>query len=218
MKSEREILAKYGRRERGTTTKTVQEINAEHGKRAGELLTSVYDRLDDIRDGEELEHSSYLHRLSEEQKRQALQEQKVEKAEEHRREIIDAYKREVESYHARLARRQEEIEEELFGGLDSQTLAAAAAAADEALPRILQAAIAAGNAELARAAFVAAESRGLSEVVVPYLEADPEAREVYQELKSIPSEEARERQLETVERVVPEVESERLMGSPPVGP
>ncbi len=218
MKSEREILAKYGRRERGTTTKTVQEISAEHGKRAGELLTSVYDRLDDIRDGEELEHSSYLHRLSEEQRRQALQEQKVEKAEEHRREIIDAYKREVESYHARLARRQEELEEALFGGLDSQTLAAAASAADDALPRILQAAIAAGDGELIKACFVAGESRGLAEVTARCLEAAPEAQDLYQELKSIPSEEARERQLETVERVVPEVESERLMGSPPVGP
>ncbi len=215
MKSEREILAKYGRRERGTTTKTVQEINAEHGKRAGELLTSVYDRLDDIRDGEELEHSSYLHRLSEEQKRQALQEQKVEKAEEHRREIIDAYKREVESYHARLARRQEEIEEELFGGLDSRTLAAAASADDDALPRILAAAVAAADGELMKAVFVAAESRGLAEVTARCLEAAPEARELYRELKAVPPEEVRARQLNSVEQVVPEVELDRLAGSPP---
>ncbi len=215
MKSEREILAKYGRRERGTTTKTVQEISAEHGKRAGELLTSVYDRLDDIRDGEELEHSSYLHRLSEEQRRQALQEQKVEKAEEHRREIIDAYKREVESYHARLARRQEEIEEELFGGLDSRTLAAAASADDDALPRILAAAVAAADGELMKAVFVAAESRGLAEVTARCLEAAPEARELYRELKAVPPEEVRARQLNSVEQVVPEVELDRLAGSPP---
>ncbi len=195
----------------------VSEINAAHAARASEILTSFYPERDRIRDEEQLADSPYLGRLSNEQKHQALQEQKRERAEELRRAIVEDYRAEVLDYHAALDRRQEELREELFGGLDAPTLAAAASADDDALPRILQAAVAGGNAELMKAVFVAAESRGLAEVVAPCLQAAPEARELYRELKSIPSEEARERQLETVERVVPEVESARLAGSPPVG-
>ncbi len=194
--------------------KTIEQINAAHAERASGMLNGFLDERNRIRDEERLEDSPYLHRLTPEQRFAALQSQKTERVAELRRSVVEDYRAEVLDYHARLAHRREELEEELFGGgLDSRTLAAAASADDDALPRILQAAIAAGDAELARAAFVAAETRGLSEVTLSYLQADPEAREVYRELKSIPSEEVRERQLD-VERVVPEVESERLMGTP----
>ncbi len=223
MKTDAEILREYGGRQgaRGQgaapSRKSVQEINAEHGQRAGELLTGVYDRLDDIRDHERLEESSYLRRMNPQERFRLLQAQKREKAEELRRETVERYRAEVEAYHVALESREKELRESLFGGLDAPTLAAAASAADEALPRILEAAVAAGNAELAKAAFVAASSRGLDEVIVRYLETDGEARELYHELKAVPPEEARERQLDSVEQVVPEVDPERLAGSPPVG-
>ncbi len=197
--------------------RTISEINGEHAKQASQILTGFYDERDRIRDHERLEDSPYLHRLSSEQRFQALQGQKAEKASAFRRETVEAYRREVEGYHAALEGREKELRAELFGGLDAPTLAAAASAGDDALPRILEAAVAAGNAELAKACFTTAELRGLSEVVVRYLEADGEARELYHELKAVPPEEARERQLDSVEQVVPEVEPERLAGSPPVG-
>ncbi len=217
MKSEKEILAEYGGRggvrgESGAPSrKTVAELNKEHAKRGSGILTGFYDERDRIRDEEKLADSPYLHRLSDEQKHQALQGQKREKVEELRRETVEDYRAEVEDYHAALGSREKELRTELFGGLDAPTLAAAASAGDDALPRILGAAVAAGNGELAKACFVTAEARGLSEVVVPYLESDPGARDLYREWKEIPSREARERQLDTIERVVPEMEPERLM-------
>ena len=194
--------------------KTVHEIQQAHRERASRILLGCQDAFSEIRGQRAPEEGGYLDRLSPWQRKSLLEDQKREKAEGVRRGAVEEYAREVSRFHDALDRRRKALREELFGGLDSATLAAAASADDAALPRILEAAVAAGDAELAKACFTTAELRGSSEVVVPYLEANPEAAGLYREWKAAPSEEARERQLASVERVVPEFEPGRTASTP----
>jgi hypothetical protein len=70
----------------------------------------------------------------------------------------------------------------------------------------------AGNAELGRAAFVAAEQRGLGDLMARYFDRlDPEARTLYAEWTEIPPAEAVERQRENVGVLLPEPDPAGLM-------
>jgi hypothetical protein len=70
----------------------------------------------------------------------------------------------------------------------------------------------AGNAELGRAAFVAAEQRGLGDLMARYFDRlDPEARTLYAEWTEIPPAEAVERQRENVGVLLPEPNPAGLM-------
>ncbi len=70
----------------------------------------------------------------------------------------------------------------------------------------------AGNQDLARAVFVAAEQRGLGDLMARYFdEVDPEARALYQEWTELPSAEALKRKSEKLPTLVQKPDPDRLM-------
>ncbi len=186
--------------------KTVQEIQAEHGAKGPGILAGYQDAVDEIRAETEPEAGAYLDRLTDEQRMRLLRDQKARKADDAHREAREAYSAEVERYHGELAKRREHLKGRLFGvgGPDgAAALSRTVTATEGELSAYLDVAEQAGNRDLARAVFVAAERRGLGDLMARYFDGmDPEARDLYAEWSAIPPAEILERQKENVERVV----------------
>lgn len=85
-------------------------------------------------------------------------------------------------------------------------------ASDDELTSLLDIASRAGNKDLAKAVFVAAEQRGLGEHMATYFDQiDPDASELYSEWTEIPDEEVLERQADNVDVVVYGADPDSLM-------
>jgi hypothetical protein len=141
-----------------------------------------------------------------------LREQKGERANESREAAVEAYTAALEHYAADLSRRTDELRGRLFGVSDAGALSRAALATDAELGALLEIAATAGSADLGRAVFVAAEQRGLGDLMAAYFDKmDPEARGLYSEWTEVPPPEALERQREGVDTILPEPDPDRLM-------
>jgi hypothetical protein len=192
--------------------RTTAEIIGEHQKNAGEIMLGYEDAKQEIREGLQLEEGGYLERLTPEQRFAALREQKIVRAQEAHRQTLEAYIAEVARYQDELAQRRTYLKGRLFGVENTTALANAATADEEGLRAMLNIASQAGDEDLARAVFVAAESRGLGDVMARYFdEVDSEARSFYAEFSELPTQERLERQVEEVEHVVQPPDYERLM-------
>ncbi len=192
--------------------KTIQEIKQEHGSRAAEIALGYQDTLTEIRNRMELEDSPYSDRLTDEERFRILREEKAEMAQEAHHKAREAYAKEVERYAGEVAQRRTQLKGRLFGVEGSEALARAATASESELGSMLDIAAQAGSEDLARAVFVAAENRGLGDLVGRYFdEVDHEARSLYGEWSELPSEEQLERQRENVERVIQPPDYDRLM-------
>ena len=89
------------------------------------------------------------------------------------------------------------LREQLFGVEDGGALARAAVATDAQLGGMLELAIHADNADLARAVFAAASQRELGDLMNRYFDqVNPQAGELYQEWRAAPSEGDLERRLD----------------------
>jgi hypothetical protein len=194
--------------------KTVHEIKEEHGRNAAAILTDYQDTTDQIRAEREPEEGAYLDRLTPQQRMGLLREQKAGRADEAHRQTLGAYREEVERYHDELAQRRTHLKGRLFGveGPDgAAALSRTVLASEGELSAYLDVAIQAGNKDLARAAFVAAERKGLGAILLRYFdEVDNEARALYNEWSELPTEEVLERQRENIERVVQPPDYDRL--------
>lgn len=202
-------------------TKTIMEIIAEHQDRAGKILNGLFGAYDGVRQDTKLEDSPYLDRLSDGQKRLALLDLKTEKAASARREALKAYTEQVERYAGEISTRKAELRRGLFGlsaPESAATLARAAVAPEEELAAMLDLADATSNAELSKIVFAEASRRELGTLSARYLlAADEQTRALHEEWRAMPAEEVVERQLDSVEQVVPQVpDPERLAGTPPL--
>jgi hypothetical protein len=195
--------------------KTVQDIKQEHGRRAGEIMLAYQDATDEIRSEREPEEGRYLERLEPGQRYALMREQKAERANNAHRQTLEAYTAEVERYHDELAQRRTHLKERLFGvgGPDgAAALSRTVLASEGELAAYLDVAIQAANEDLARAVFVAAERKGLGNLMARYFdEVNPEVRPLYAEWSELPTQEALERQRENIERVVRPPDYDRLM-------
>jgi hypothetical protein len=192
--------------------KTTAEIIGEHQKNAGEIMLGYEDAKQEIREGTEPEEGAYLDRLTPEQHYALMREQKIERAEEAYRQTLEAYTSEVERYHDELAQRRTYLKGRLFGVQNTTALSNAATADEDGLRAMLNIAAQAGDEDLARAVFVAAEGRGLGDLMARYFdEVDSESRSLYAEFSELPTQEALERQVANIERVVEAPDYERLM-------
>jgi hypothetical protein len=164
--------------------KTIPEIQAEHGAKASAILTGFQDSLQEIREIREPEEGAYLERLSPEGRVRLLRDQKVERAEDAHTRTLEEYTAEVERYHEALSERTQSLKERLFGvsGPDgAAALSRTVTASQGELEAYLDVAVQAGNRDLARAVFVAAERRGSGDLMARYFdEVDQEARDLYQ--------------------------------------
>jgi len=182
--------------------KTIQEIEAAFGERAAGILRGWHDAQDEI--GCEIESVEGPHAdiLTDRQPAEIAHTQKAEragaKADEYRRE----YQALMEERNEAVRTRTRELREQLFGVQDADGLARAALASDAGLGSMLELAVHAGNAELGRAVFTAAEQRGLGDLMNRYFDQmNPEAGALYQEFKAAPSEEGLERRLADAETI-----------------
>ena len=89
-------------------------------------------------------------------------------------------------------------------------------ALDLAAPKPLPHAAKSSNDDLGRAVFVAAEGRGMGDLMAQYFDRlNPGGRELYEEYSEIPPPESLERQAKGVETVIPD--PDRLMPPATVG-
>ena len=187
--------------------KTVHEIREEHARRACRILSGYQDAKVAARETTEPRPGAYLARLYAGQRRSLLAEQKAERLDEAHRRAREAYEREVSRYQDEVARRRAELKERLFGvgGPEgASALSRAVLADDDELALLMDAAVHAGNRDLARAVLVAADRRGRGDLLGRYFdEMDGEARPLYKEWSELPAEELLERQRESVARVLP---------------
>jgi hypothetical protein len=191
--------------------KTIHEIKEEFSSKGAATLNQYTATLDEIRSTRHPEAGAYLDRLTDEQRMALLREQKTEQALEAHERASKAYTEEVESYHAAIAKRVDYIKGALFKVEDAGALSRAATAADAELGAMLELAAQAQNAELGRAVFVAAEQRGLGDLMARYFERlNPEGRELYEEWVEVPPEEILERQLK-IDAILPEPGADSLM-------
>jgi hypothetical protein len=195
--------------------KTVQEIQAKHGRNATEIMNGYLNALDEIKAQRQPDEGAYLERLTGEQKTALLREQALEKARETHERTLPAYREEVDRYQDELAQRKAHLKKRLFGveGPDgAAALSRTVTATEGELAAYLDVAEQAGNRDLARAVFVAAERRGAGDLIARYFDGtDPEARSVYAEWSELPAEDMLQRQRESVERVVQLPDLERLL-------
>ena len=191
--------------------KTVDEIMAEFSAKGPQVLNDYHARLDEIRAIRQPGDGAYLDRLTDEQRMELLLEQKTEQAKEAHEKALKDYTEVVESYHSALAKRKGYIKQHLFGVEDAGALSRAATATDAELGVLLDIAAQAGNAELGRAVFVAAEQRELGNLMHDYFEKiNPEGRELYQEWSRLPPQEILKRQ-QNVDAILPAPNPDSLM-------
>ena len=192
--------------------KTIPEIRESFGRAQTEIVHGHKDALEGMREEREPEAGAYLDRLSDEQRMDLMREQKTERARESHGAALVAYTEALDRYAGDLSRRTDELRGRLFKVEDAGALSRAALATDTEIGTLLEMAAHAGNAELGRAAFVAAEQRGLGDLMARYFDRlDPEARTLYAEWTEIPPAEAVERQRENVGVLLPEPNPAGLM-------
>ncbi len=192
--------------------KTTADIIGEHQKNAGEIMLGYEDAKEEIRESMGPEEGAYLDRLTPEQRMGLLREQKAKRANDAHEQTLEAYTAEVERYHNELAQRRTHLKKQLFGVDGAAALSRTVLASEGELASYLDVAIQAGNQDLARAVFVAAERKGLGNLMARYFhEVNPDARSLYAEWSEVPTEDALERQRENIERVVQPPDYDRLM-------
>jgi hypothetical protein len=189
------------------TTKTIHEIQEEHGRRASAILMRRFEEVEAIREANTLEAGAYLDHLTPEGRMNALREHKAERAEQLYTRTREDYTAELERYQAEERERKERLEERLFGTPGAQgadALSRTILASEGELAARLDVAAHAGNQELGRAVFVAADRKGLGDLMARYFEhLDPEARGLYAEWRAVTPPEVHERQRENLDALIP---------------
>ncbi len=192
--------------------KTIHEIKAEFGERSAGIANRYREELDAITAASSPEDGRYLDLLSAEERMRLLREQKAQRANEARSEALEGYRDELERYRLELNKRSSHLKARLFGVGDATALSAPVGKSEEQLREMLEVASHAGNADLARAVFVAADKRNLGDLMAEYFDkVDPEARDLYEEWRAIPPAEVLERQQESAELIIPNADPASLM-------
>jgi hypothetical protein len=196
----------------------IHEAQANYSEKAAGILREWHETLDEITRSHEPVEGEYLERLTDTQREQLLREQKAERAHAERENYVRQYRELTEEHHEQVKKRTRFLGERLFKVEDAGALARAALATDTQLGTLMELAAQSGNAELGRAAFVAAEQRGLGELIAAFFDRiDPEARELYEEFKAAPSEEIMQRREAGVETIIPPLDSSRFATVPTFG-
>jgi hypothetical protein len=198
--------------------RTIHELTEEYGMAASALLNGYHAEIDAIRATRNPETGGYLDQLNDEQRMTLLREQKAEKAQAVRAQAIEAAAAEHEQYERDVSERRALLKNRLFsvGGADgAAALARTVTASTDDLSALLDVALQAGNEELGRAVFVAAERRGSGDLMSRYFdEQSPEGRDLYAEWLDAPTDEMLERQRESIPVMVHEPGHEWL--TPPL--
>jgi hypothetical protein len=169
------------------TTTEAEQIQQEFSAAAGRITGSYHNEIDRLRentvlgDEERIDHAYDVHGKA-----------------------AEDYNLAVAARNARLAEREAEIREDLFGAPSGKTgpsfteaILKASSATDEELAELAHLAADTGDETLGKASFAVAMRRGRVDVMRPYLNSKPEARQLFRELGEMPTPEERERALQT---------------------
>jgi hypothetical protein len=180
--------------------KTIQETEASFGERAAGILRGWYQAQDEITRSVEPVEGPHADILTDGQRAGVVRTQKAERARQAAEGYREQYRKLTEERNAALRTRTSALREMLFKTPDTDALSRAALASDAGLGAMLVLAAHADNKDLAHAVFVAADQRGLGDLLSTYFERiDPDARPLYEEFKAAPSEEVLERRLADAE-------------------
>jgi hypothetical protein len=199
--------------------RTVQAILEDAGTRGSGLVNGYLDTLDELRSKRELDQGTYKDDLTPEQQRSVLLKSKVAEAADKRAAVKEAYTENLRPTHEALAKRREALREDLYAIKDPALLTRAVLCTEDELRNLTAVAVQIGGSgsDLLKSCLVAAERRGMGDVLNTIFEEHPEFGELYQEWHALPPKEALKRQLEGVDRVIPEPTAERLTPPARVG-
>jgi hypothetical protein len=194
---------------------SIHEAEANYSERASEILQGWYTTLDEIVRSPESIEGPYVDHLTDEGRASAVREQKSERANAERERFVREYGELTEEHHEQVESRVRALSERLFKVEDAGALARVALATDTELGTLLELATQADNTELGRVVFVAAEQRGLGDLMAAYFDKiAPEARGLYEEYKAAPSKEIMERRLAGIETMFTPPASSRFAAVP----
>jgi hypothetical protein len=197
-------------------TKTYQEVLEEHQRRSAEIAMDAMDAYAEI-GAEGIEEGRYLDQLSPEQRLAILREQTTGKANEARARAVEENVAEAQRYADEVRELRRSLRPRLFDVANDALLAQVAVYSDEQLAAVFDTAVHTGRQDLAKAVFAEADKRRLGGLVNRFFrEVNPEAGNLYQEWRALPSEEELERQIQNAERVIPEATEHQLMPRPAV--
>jgi hypothetical protein len=189
-----------------TDDRTIHELTQEYGMAASAILDGYHGSIDEIRDMRTPEAGGYLDQLTDEQRMALLREQKAEKVQDVRAQAIEAAEAEHEQYERAVSARRTFLKTRLFsvtGPDGASALTRTVTASDAELGALLDVALQADNKDLARAVFLAAQRRGAGDLMGRYFdELDPEGRDMYAEWTEVPTNDALQRQRESIPLMV----------------
>lgn len=189
------IVTNYEKGITMTDKTTIQEAEAVASEQAAELIRQWHATQDEISHSPVSVEGELADLLTPEQRAQAVREQKAARsaseADHYRREYTELQ----EARNDAVKTRGERVRKELYAVENADILSRAALATDDQLRSLMDLAATTGNSELGRAVFVVASQRGLDGVMSAYFQANPEARELYEELQGAPQQETMERRV-----------------------
>jgi hypothetical protein len=174
-----------------TETKvTYQQIEEATSELATPLVREWYEKKDQIARSREAIEWSGAEMLSEQQRQQAIAQQKAARAAAEAGPLQERFEELMREHADAVSRLRSDLHKENFVVESTEYRSQVAFATDEVLESAMSYAQQQGDRDLAKAVFGAAKDRGHVVLVNRYLhEVAPEAREAYEELQSLPSDE-----------------------------
>jgi hypothetical protein len=190
--------------------KSFEEVQSTYNRTSTQVALAYLDQLQEIREARELVHL-VNYDLSQEEHHRLLTEEKKRRFAETYEAAKQEYRTVVEEYADEVYLIRPKLRKELFKVDDRRGATDVAMATEEQLERTLDFAVHVSNETLAKQVFAAADLRGYGRVVNRYLnEVEPGAREAYDGMKALPSEEDIRRHFDNVEQMIKAPDFDRV--------
>jgi hypothetical protein len=188
-------------------------------ERTGDLLTSYYDRIDEIKADEDV-GVPFPEILTPDQRDEIIMDRRRESSAALYEKTTANYQQAYDEFAAASQKNVTEIKQELFGLGEngSGALSQAITADPDQLMQMIEVSGLSGDPTLARAAFAAAVTRDLPEVIHTYLKKCPEASGLLKLYREAPTPEWIKTQKQNVTRLIEAPTDDRLRTRPKVGP
>ncbi len=200
--------------------RSVHDILEQGGAAASKIVNSYLDELDSLKQKNTLADGGYKADLTDEQRKQILSREKLEQAQAAHADVKQDYTNHLANTHWALGRRREELREDLYSIGNPELLVRATLASDEELRNLTAVGAQTGESgsDLIKACLVAAERREAGDILNTIFQSRPDLGEAYQEWSALPPAEVLERQIENVDKILPEPTPDRLTARPIVSP
>ncbi len=165
--------------------KTITQLKEELGAKESEILTATFDLAAKAKQVDVSMSATMEESLGRREFNNVVAAEREAWVHAEREKLRAAYEKAFETYQSQKEARAAEVEELLFGGsrnASPELLLQVASASEEQLRSMMDMALEAGNAAGAQVAFHGAHQREMSVLTAHYLDANPEAADLYAEL------------------------------------